>query len=169
MTATRVSYSTLSSQPWQNVYDVVNTRTNVADPLSISGRKFVYSFREPDVNATGFQGFPYVIVKSPSYSPSRQTVNRKSAQQDFVCELEIVTCDRGRNENDALGPAQMAAITDDVLQTFSDVTIRNSLRLNGLLFSFPSSSPVVAEPFKNTLVYRRVVSLPFKTRMPVSA
>ena len=168
MTAARLSPTTLATSPRANLLALLDTRSKVADPVDPSGvRKFVYS-REPDVNKQGFAGFPYIILPGTTFVPSKQTVDRKSAQQDFTCEIEVVTCDRGRGDADGQGQVQLDSITNDVLHTLMDRTNRGTLSRSGIYFMASAAQPPVVEPFKDTLVYRRSFAVSFRTRMPVS-
>lgn len=170
MTAT--SYSNILSNVWNSVYALLNVRTNVADPCSGSAdvRKFIYS-REPDVKAADFQGFPYIILHPATLNSSvgNQRLNMNARKVAWGFEIEIVTCDRERNNRTARGMTDSDAICEDVFQTLNDLSNRKTLQAAGL-FSFTlDASMVVAEDFSNTLVYRRSVIVGCSTHMKVSA
>jgi hypothetical protein len=168
--ASRVTYSTVFSQSWQNVYDVVNNRTYVPDPSGGTGRKFVYS-REPDVKAISFAGFPYVVVNGSgaTFDKKSQSLDRKRTNVSFSAQIDIVTCDRGFGASDGQGFSQLNTICDNIAKTFNDATVRRSLQANSLSFANVDASEVVVEEFHNTLVYRRTLIVTFQTRMAVSA
>ncbi|KKM25258.1 hypothetical protein LCGC14_1596790 [marine sediment metagenome] len=60
--ASQVTYTNLFSESRANVIALI-TSTNVPDPIISSAeyRKWIYS-REPDVKASDFKGYPYIIV-----------------------------------------------------------------------------------------------------------
>jgi hypothetical protein len=166
--ASRVTSSTIFSAAWQNVYDLVNARANIADPSGQTTRKFVYG-REPDVKSAGFLGFPYIIVHGVSSTFKGTTVDMKGSEVSFTCVVEVVTSDRGFGASDGQGLTQLDAISDDLVETFNKVSNRKTLSNNNLSFSRPDTSDVVAEPLHNTLTFRRSFFLNFKARMQVSA
>jgi hypothetical protein len=165
--ANRVTSSTIFSAAWQNVYELVNNRSNISDPSGQTTRKFVYS-RDPDVKSAGFAGFPYIIVHGVSSAFKGVTVDMKGGEVSFTCRVEVVTCDRGFGASDGQGLTQLDAISDDLVETFNKVSNRKTLANNNLAFSRPDTSDVVVEPIHNTLTYRRTFFLNFKSRMQVS-
>lgn len=166
-----ITKSNLFSGPWTNVFSLVNNRSNVADPLRSSSefRKFVYS-REPDVKSSDFKGYPFIVVNGASMTfDDKRSVNMKSAFVNWAMEIEIVSTDRGLNEEEGKGLSYMDSISDDVAETFNDVTNRKSLKAQRISFVDPNAGNVSTEPSRNELVFRRSFILTFKTRMQVSS
>jgi hypothetical protein len=150
-------YNNLFSQSWQNIYDIINSRTNVADPSSSSSqkRKWVYS-RVPDVKSITFKDFPFIVVHPFTVNfGDTQTGNRQTQTVNFVVEIEVFTCDRGSNNDDGKGMTYLDAISDDIVQALNSSTNRATLSGYGLKFVKPSGTDVNVEDFNNTLVYRR--------------
>jgi len=169
--ASEVTYTNLLSESWQNVYDLINNKSNVADPTTSSSefRKWIYT-REPDIKAGDFSQFPYIIVHPAAVNfPGRKTLDRKKSLIAWNIQVEVVTCDRAFNGTDGKGATHNDAISDDILQTFLSVTNRNTLSTNSMKFSDPNASMAVPEVLANTLVYRRTIFLPFMTIKEVSA
>lgn len=169
MTAAHVDYATLTSAPRDAVFELLNNRANVADPMGAPSQRVMIYTRRPDELAVGFQGFPYIILPDNDFAPSRQTVDRRSAQQTFTIELQVVACDRGAGDKDGRGNAHMRSITNDILKTILNATNRASLAAKGLCFSNPVVHQPSVIPFNNTLVYVRPITLTFTTRNKVSA
>lgn len=170
--AARVDYTKLLSEAWQNVYDLINNKSNVADPTTTSAeyRKWIYS-RDPDVKASDFAGYPFIIV-NPAMMDTESaagSVDRKSKSILWTVEVEVVSSDRGANNQEGKGLTNNDAIADDVLQTFSDSTNKTTLRANNMLMSMPSATGIVIDDFHNERVYRRSIILSFRTKMQVSA
>lgn len=167
----RVTKSNLLSEPWNNVYTLVKNVSNVADPVSSSAefRKFVYS-REPDVKASGFAGYPFVVV-NPSIIDFEdlRSANMKSSFVNWAIEIEVVSSDRGMNDAEGQGSKYLDSISDDIVETFNNVTNRHTLKAFGLQFFKPNASGVSVEPLHNELVYRRSFLLTFRSRLQVSA
>ncbi len=170
--STRVTKSNLFSESWNNVFNLVNTRSNVADPISVTAsqfRKFVYS-REPDVKSADFGGYPFIIVNaSQATIEPKQSHDRKSSFVSWIIEIEVVASDRGVGSNDGKGLVHADAISDDLFEAFNSVTNRDSLKDNGMLFSRPESTPITVEPLAKELTYRRSILLPFRSRITISS
>ena len=167
--ANRVTYSNVFSQTWQNIYDILNSTSNVADPLKISGRKFVYT-REPDVKNINFGTFPYIIVHPTGVQkPAIKKLDMKGAKRGFSCEIEVVACDRGNGPADAQGNATCNALSDTVMQVLQDVTIRKALQANGLFNITVDAFGFVPEDAFSTKVYRRSILLTGDMFQKVSA
>ena len=170
VTIATVTYSNLASQSWQNIYDVINNRTNVPDPYSSAYRKFVYT-RDPDVKNAGFAGYPYIIVNDPEFSESGQrTTDGKSAFIEFSAEIEIVSSERGYGNEDGKGSQYIKTIADDILATLNDPTIRNTfMNTGGMLMSRPRATSASVEPLHDTLVWRKSIFVSFKAKRPMHA
>jgi len=169
--ASEVTYSNLLSESWQNVYDLINIATNVVDPTTSASefRKWIYT-REPDIKANDFGQFPYIIVHPAGISfPGRKTVDRRKSLIAWMVQVEVVSCDREFNGADGKGATHNDAISDDVLQTFLNVTNRNTLSANSMKFSDPTATAALSEELANTLVYRRTIFLPFRTIKEITA
>lgn len=171
MTATAVTYSNLTSESRNNVVTLLSSTSNVVDPIVTSGefRKWIYS-RAPDTKAADFKGFPFIVVNPANYDPEvGGSMNGKSKFVSWEIEIEIFTSDRGYGGHDGQGLTHMDAITDDVVQTLSAMTNRNTLSGNNLKFSRPRLTSVTTEAIEDTLVYRRSIMATFKNRIHVSA
>jgi len=166
-----VTYTNLLSQSRENVLALISSKTNVVDPTTTASefRKWIYS-REPDIKATDFKGWPYIILNPAVVSFSdAQSLDGKKKRIYWSFEVEIVASDRGFNNQDGKGLIHIDAISDDILQTFNNITNRTSLSSSGMKFSKCDVTTVVPEVLDNNLIYRRSIILSFNTRKAVSA
>jgi hypothetical protein len=167
--ASEVTKSNLLMNSWQNVYDLINNKSNVSDPTTSSSvyRKWIYS-REPDVKANDFTGFPYIIINPSTLTfDNSQTGNSQIQNINWTIEIEVVTSDRGFNNQNGKGQTHNDAISDDILETLNNSTNRNTLRDNGLYFFKPNITAVNVEEFSNTLIYRRSFLVGFRSKKKV--
>lgn len=166
-----ITYLNLASEARTNVYNLINSYSNVADPtlMSTESRKWIYT-REPDVKASDFKGYPFIIVHlaTPSIE-EKGSLSMKSRIVNWDIEIEIVTSDRGYGAKDGQGATQIDSISDDVLQTLMSKTNRLTLQGYGMYFALPKATDVVVEALGEELVYRRSIVASFSTRMQVSA
>jgi hypothetical protein len=168
--ADRVDYTKLFSEARNNVTALITT-TNIPD-ASISAaeiRKRIYS-REPDAKASGFAGYPYIIVHPAVFDPDEEggSVDGKSKFVNWDIEIEIVTSDRGYGGKDGQGLSVMDTLSDKLFQTFMNKTNRNTLSTNAMFFSRPVSTGVTTDIINNELVFRRSIMLSFRSRIQVS-
>lgn len=170
--ASQVTKSNLASESRNNVVALI-TETNVVDPTITANseyRKWIYS-RQPDVKSADFKGYPYLIVHSSNVDmdKERRSCDGKSKIVMWLIEIEVVTSDRAYGDQDGKGLAHSDSITDDVLETFNNITNRRTLSNNSMHFSEPTSTQAIPEPIQNELTYRRSVMLPFRSKLQVSS
>jgi hypothetical protein len=173
-TPTLITKSNLFSESWNNIYNLINSKTNVADPTISSSefRKWVFS-REPDVKAAEFSGYPYIVVNNSEVDVDTKgkgrSVDGKSQIVTWTIEIDVVTSDRGHNDQDGKGQVHMDAISDDIMETLMSITNRNTIKANGLYFPSVKPTGVVQEAKSNELCFRRSFILGFLNKMQVSA
>ncbi len=169
--ANRVTYTNVFSESRNNIKDLIDTRSNVSDPISSSTefRKFVYS-RFPDVKSSEFKGYPFIVIQgsNPTTQSEGASLDMKSKFIEFTVEIEVYSSDRGYGNKDGKGLEYMDAICDDVFQTLNNKTNRKTLQSNGLYFANLSSTSVQVQDIHNERVYYRSFILTLKNRMRIS-
>lgn len=169
VTGAIVTYSNLFSETRNNILALLDNRSNVADPISVQYRKWIYS-REPDVKAADFKGYPYIILHDVAVGfDERKTVNVKSGYVHMTCEIEIVTSDVGVGNMAGRGATDNDSIANDVLETFLNAANLTTLRTNGLAFIKPEATPATDEESYSTKVFRRSIILTMGARKRLSA
>jgi len=133
-----LSNSNLYTQGFWNHFNLLNNRSNVVDPVDASGnRKFVYA-DEPDPLASGFDGYPLVVVNPVSLSNGeRRTLDSRKREVKGELSVEVWSSTRYPNKRTADHPLAVALthlndISDDIIQALGDVTNKQSLRDNGI-------------------------------------
>ena len=172
--ANQVTKSNLFSESRNNILALL-TSTNVVDPITTSAeyRKWIYS-REPDAKADEFAGYPYLIVNPTDVDIGKKdekktSVDGKSKPVFWENEVEIVTSDRGYGSEDGKGLTHMDSISDDLVETFMNITNRKTLSNNSMKFSNATTTAVGTEVVADELVYRRSVMISFESKIQVSS
>ncbi len=171
--ASQVNYTNLFSESRNNVTALL-TSANVPDPniSSAEYRKWIYS-REPDVKASDFTGYPFIIVYPAGVDfeeeKGKGSVDMKSKPIFWNIEIEVITSDRGYGEKDGKGLTNIDSISNNIVKTFMNKTNRITLGNNSMKFVNPSTTSVNIEDFHNERVYRRSIMLSFESRIQVSA
>lgn len=127
MTAT--TRSTIFSAPYSAVYDIINTRSNIADPRDVTGvRKFVYT-SEPFGKAIDVGDVPYIIVKFPTIDQTTASINGKHKWITYSQSIIVRTVKDGSGASrpDA-GVNDMEAITDDLFETFNKYSTKTTFK-----------------------------------------
>ncbi len=168
---TKVIYSNLFSAPRDNVVELLSV-SNVPDPTISAAeyRKWIYS-REPDIKSVDFKGYPLLIVGDVEVDVEREETSGDGKHKfvNFEIVVEVRTSDRGYGEKDGKGLSQMASISNDIFETFLKNSNRNSLALNSMEFIEPTTTSVERITVGDELVYRRVITLAFRSRMAISS
>ena len=169
--ASQITYVNLFSEPRNNVVALL-TSTNVSDPTVSSGeyRKWIYS-RFPDVKSTEFSGYPFIVIRSTDLNTeiSDSSADGKSKMVNFDIDIEIYTSDTAYGNLSGKGLAHMESISDDLAETFMNITNRNMLKSYGLAFSTIEPTAISEQELKQQKVYQRIFPLTFKNKMQVSS
>jgi hypothetical protein len=165
--AEKVTYKNLFSESWNNVKELVKTK--VSDPISSSSqsRKWIYS-RIPDVKNEQFKGYPFIVIYPVSINVGGElnSLNGKSKSVSWDVEVEIFSSDRGYKEGN--GALYSDSISNQIMEVFLDKTNRDSLMANSMFFSRPNTTSVTQDVIENELIYRRLILLPFRSKIQVS-
>lgn len=128
----RVSASTISKQSFANVYNLLNNRTNVPDPVDESGkRKFVHT-RPPNIGRS-FRGFPFITVSRSAPSKLTNTASLSQTYYSFDFTVRVVCQDESADGlADPSGASQCEDITDNIIETLNKVANRKTLIFQGM-------------------------------------
>lgn len=123
-----ISKSNLFSQTHANIFNLINTRSNVSDPADSSGaRKFVY-VRPPRNMGRNFAGYPFIIVPPIELAQGEGVVSGTKARTTYEIEIQIFTADGDSDSSgDPSGAEQLNTISNSVVETLNenDDTLRN--------------------------------------------
>ncbi|HED06094.1 MAG TPA: hypothetical protein ENI61_05355 [Ignavibacteria bacterium] len=166
----QVGYTNLFSEPRNEVVSLL-TSSNVPDPVISSSefRKWIYS-RIPDIKSNNFQGYPFLIV-SPTdvdFETGETSGDGKHKFVNFNIDIEIRASDRGYDGKSGNGLIHIDTISNNLIKTFSNIINRNSLANNSLELINSETSNVETLNDKNELIYRRVITISFRSRLAIS-
>lgn len=163
-----IEFDSLFKQSHANVFNLINTRSNVPDPNDASGvRKFVYN-RIPMLLGRGCKaGYPFIVIPNVKVTQRPGSI---SATREFITyDVEILIYSQDK-DSDSSGNAQGAetldTVSDNVVKTLN--ANRATLRNNGLAkFTITGGDTDLDEvEGKNTFV--REMNLTFETRQKVT-
>jgi len=167
-----ITYANLFSEPRNNVVTLISNSSNVSDPATSSAeyRKWIYS-RFPDVKSTEFSGYPFIVVRSTDLNTEipESSGDGKSKMVNFDIDIEIYASDTAYGNLSGKGLVHMEAISDDLAETFMNMTNRNTLKSYGLAFSTIEPTAISEQELKQQKVYQRIFPLTFKNKMQVSS
>lgn len=169
MTIATIDYTNMMSQAWQNVFDIIDNRTYVADPVSVSGRKFVYT-REPRLKTPDFQGFPFIVVDQAKMIPVNQMINYKRKGITHSITVVVYSTDmKIPGQANGKGVNFLNSISDDLVESFNGSFVKEILRpykVDNLSIEATDSDVVEIE---DDFVFTRTFEITFKGIRTVSA
>ena len=166
----RVTKDNYFTQIHANIFNLLNNRSNVPDPVDTSGnRKFVY-VREPNYMALNFERFPFIVVPDPETSQGNKVSDASKAFQDESFEIIIMTSDKvSDSDGHPLGAQQMRDIKTNIKKTLDDLSNSRTLRNNGLRNkTYPSITNDWGE-VDGKPIHRTEISLRFSNQLRVIA
>lgn len=168
MSYANITKDNLLSQAWTNIYDTINNRTYIPDPISPGGgRKFVYT-RIPNIKSPGFQGFPFIVLSQPIVLQDRESINYKRKDVIHTITLTIFSTDRANNnQNPGDGIRYLNLISDDVISIFNSDTVKELLRPFGIENLNIDNSSSDVDDLEEDVVFNRVFEINFKKRLDV--
>jgi len=170
MTATTIDYTNLYSQPSINIFTILDTRSNVADPRDGTGaRKFVYD-SDPLQKSFDFDGIPYIVCEDAKLdTPSMKNANARKQRLNWSQSIIIRTIKDGSSgsRTDA-GVTDMRTIVDSVFQTFNDKTVKQTLRGYYQYNVDCSVTNVDTTVINQKLLYETTIEIEYQTRLTVT-
>ncbi len=165
-----ITYEKIYSQSHANLYNLINTRSNVPDPADSSGnRKFVY-VREPRTLGRNFVGYPCIIIPSFSVSQSGSSVDRRMGWITYDVIIRVWTQDKDSNSlGNPSGAEQLNEISDDIINTLNNKTNRDLLRVQGLSNFEIINSDFDYDEIEGKVLYMREFTIIFSRMLMVAS
>jgi len=172
---TKVTYETIESQPFNNIFEIIDTRSNIADPRDVEGkkiRKFVYD-SDPFSRSIDFNLLPYIIVEIPKTEDVRENTSINGEHHLFRWSHRIVvrTARNGSaNQQEDIGRTDMFNICNDLRKTFNSNSIKKSLKDVGIInISLNKTSQDTLTDSSGNEIYEAEFMLEYEYRMKVVA
>jgi len=173
---TKVSYDKLESVSYSNVFDLINTRSNIADPRDPEGKKirtFVYD-SDPFEHAIDFNLTPYIILTLPLVDyPNRTKGKSLDGSYKLISWKQTIMVRTSRhgssNANTDVGRTDMLNICDALHKTFNSstrMTDNYSMGMHNFNLSKINSDPQVIDGVE---YYESEYELTYDTRLKVTA
>lgn len=161
--------SNLYSKSYANLFNLINNKNNITDPLNDnSTRKFVYS-REPDVTNINFQGYPFIIIKPAVINVDMFTLDSGSSKKEFLFEIEIRCTDRVKKKEGSgeynIGIQYLDEITDNLIKTLLDKNNRKILHSYGMGTFDIDTDSADSDEIEGDLVWIRRITLTSSERL----
>jgi hypothetical protein len=161
-----IDYSKLFSQSHANIYNLINTRSNIADPTG-KDRKFIYT-REPEDMATEFDDYPIIIVENVDLNQANSSVDGNHCFVEYFLAIRVWTSDRTKTiQGNPSGSEQMNTISNDIIKTLN--ANRVILRSYGMKNFSVRNTETDWEEQNGAMIFRREFNLQFKQRIKVIA
>jgi len=163
-----ISRTKLFSQAFHNIYNLINTRSNIPDPLGGSSRTMVYK-REPDAKGGSFKGYPFIIIYPVNASLSKFTVGNKKAELVYEFDVEVRSSNRMLRPHDGKGAEYLDEISDALYATLDSKTNKDTLREYGMYNLIVNTESTDVVDVYQERIYVRRFRVVFTQMMTVSA
>ena len=162
-----IDYSKLFSQSHANIYNLLNTRSNIADPTGIRDRKFVY-VREPRAMATDFNDYPVIIVEPIDMTQVNADVKGDNPFITYTVMVRVWSADTTKDVRGNPSAAEtMNNISNDIVKTIN--ANRTTLRGYGMYNFEITDTDSSWEEVNEQMVFMREFTLEFRQREKVVA
>jgi len=169
--ASAITRTTIESNAYNDIYSILNTRSNIADPKDPGGvrnRDFILN-SDPYTDSLKFDGYPYLFITFPTIEYSSVSADGKHKDIGWKHRIVVRTARDGATSGTTpMGFLNMQAICDDLHETFNSTTIVNQLKL--LNIEKPMLEKIGADTtnIEGKGVYEAEYELTYETRLQVS-
>lgn len=128
----RITASTIASQSYANLFNLINNRDNVPLPDGLpSDHKFILT-RDPRIGRN-FRGFPFIVLQRAKPTKGRSTASLTKSLMSYDFSLRV-TCKDEDSDGTGIptGINQCETITDNIIKTLNSASNRKSLIDNGM-------------------------------------
>lgn len=169
----KITYGTIESQAYSNIFEVLDNRSYVVDPRDPGARKlrkFVYD-SDPFIDSLNSDLMPYIVLSLPVASAAEdQVLDTKSGRVSWTHEITVVTTRYGSsNSTIDVGKTDMLNICDDIIQTFNSKTVRDSLRALEIAFVRIRKTGTDVTTINGKDVYTSAFELSYQRRITISS
>jgi len=165
-----ITKSKIESNAYTNVYELMNNRSNIADPRGSSAEKRPFILdSDPLAKSIEFSGFPYIVLELPTLEYSRKTTDGKSKFIKWMHKIIIRTAkDGSAGSRIDIGRTDMLNICDDLNEMFNSDNIRKEFRQLGQedITLIKTGTDVLSIDQK--MVYESTYELSYITRLQTS-
>ena len=172
MTQNTIIRSKLKSYSYNNVFDVINNRSNIPDPKNPNNvtRKFVFK-ADPFSKINDYDGYPYIVVRRPKITYSNVSLDGKTKKVGWEFKITVRTAIEGAmHDNESTGVTNMDDIQDDLEEVFNGETIKQSFRdLKMYKFNLTTDDDDEFEDENNKHIFEAEYTLNCEVRFQVSS
>ena len=161
--------SNLFSQSFANLFNLINSKTNVPDPVFTNSKRTMVYSREPDILNLQSEGYPFIIIKPADISTEQYSLDAGSSRFNFSFMLEIRCTDRVRGKegkgNYSIGIQYVDQLTDSIIKTLNDKTNRMVLNAYGQGTFIIDTESIDTDEIEGEPVWIRRIRLTSKERL----
>ena len=169
-TTAAIDDTNLFSQPYINLFNLLDNQDNIPDPSGKTNRKMVYT-RFPDVDggSESFKGYPFIVVNPIGSEESNEfSLDRTRANVGWEVEVEVYSSDRIQNLQ-GNGRNYLDQISNNLIKTINSLSNKKTLSALGMsnLNANVLSMDIISLGGETT--YRRRFMVEFSRRLIISA
>lgn len=173
-----ITSSNIESQAYSNLLEVLDNRSNVADPRSsgmtnaaVQKRPFVYD-SDPFERAINFSDMPYIILELPVLEDVEESHSMDGKYENRIWRHRIIVRTKREGSSNVLtdrGRTDMLAIGDDLQETFKSRTVRDALAVFNMRSVVLEKLRTASFALDNSKdIYESEYQIEYSTRIQVS-
>ena len=157
----------LISQSFANVWNILNDRDNVADPLdALGGRKLLYA-KIPNTSARDFEGYPFIVIRRAVTDLDNMSLSATRGEMGWEFDVEVRSSNNIR-DHQGNGAYYCEVIMDAILATINNTINRSTLRNYGMAHAMPTVEDFDSISIGTDSVFFGRLTIPFSSRLILS-
>ena len=162
ISSSTVTKNSLITQAYANIYNLLNSRSNVPDPISSSGERQLVYTRMPKFLNVNFDGCPFIAIIRPELDGENAVVSGTKSWLTWKIKVVI-----GGTDDTVESTGYVDSLSDSILKTLNNISNRSALRNYGMsMFDFSSSFDEV--DLNDKTLYLREFTLTFKRMLVIA-
>ncbi len=123
----RITKSTIASQPYANLFNLVNNRANVPDPADSTGKRPFVFVRMPR-RGRNFPGFPFIVMQRTKSNKGTSTASLTKSFMSYDSFIIVYSQDKDSDGSGIPnGASQNETITNNIIETLNNAANRKTL------------------------------------------
>ncbi len=123
----RITKSTIASQPYANLFNLINNRSNVPDPADSTGVRHFVFVRMPRIGRN-FPGFPFIVMQRTQSTKGISTASLTKSLMSYDAFIQVYTQDKDSDSSGIPnGAEQNETISNDIIETLNNAANRKTL------------------------------------------
>lgn len=166
-----VDKTTLNSNPYNTVLEILRNSRYITDPRQGTGRrnrKFIYR-HDPETTSFDFSLYPLIVCKPAIKTKSKQSADQSTQEIQWTQQIFVRTIMDGSGANkEDIGIDDMIRIMDQIDEYFESSAVRTDFKNAKLNFQdIRTESSLQDIVIADKVIYETIYEITYRSRMVV--